>query len=173
NLRESGLMSCMPTRRDFLYSAGAAATLTAMRAWADNSPWKFAGRQGEMQKVSTPGVYELAASIPGIRGVEVTTTRGNLWDRENVLAYKKESDRWGVRTLSMSGSLPNDGTLLKPGPAEESLRKTINSGEIMGASVVMVPGFRETCPKMDDEASYGPVVTLLQKLGSVAEDAGI
>lgn len=126
-----------------------------------------------MQRVSSPAVYELAASIPGIGGVEVTTTRGNLWERENVLAYKREASRWGMRTVSMSGSLPNGGTLLDPGPAEQSLRKTIRSGEILGASVVMVPGFRQTCPKMDDEASYGPVVELLKRLAPVAEDAGI
>ena len=166
-------MSDMPNRRQFLSSACSLAAAAAIRGWAATSPVKIAGRQGEMQRVSTPGVYELAASIPGIRGVEVTTTRGDLWVRENILAYKRESDRWGVRTISMSGSLPNGGTLLKPGPAEESLRKTIHSGEIMGASVVMVPGFRETCPKMDDEASYGPVVALLQRLSPVAEDAGI
>src|SRR5207247_4945467 len=39
--------------------------------------------------------------------------------------------------------------------------------------VVLVPGFFDTCPKMDDESSYGPVVKLLQRLAPVAEDAGI
>jgi sugar phosphate isomerase/epimerase len=73
----------------------------------------------------------------------------------------------------MGGSLPGGGTLLDPGPCETSLRKTIRAGEILGANVVLVPGFRETCPKMDDEASYGPVVQLLKKLAPVAEDAGI
>src|SRR5207247_2096253 len=65
------------------------------------------------------------------------------------------------------------GTLLQPGPAEESIRKTIRSGEILGASVVLVPGFFDTCPKMDDESSYGPVVELLKRLAPVAEDAGM
>jgi sugar phosphate isomerase/epimerase len=126
-----------------------------------------------MLRTSSPGVYELAAKIPGISGIEVQTTRSNLWDRDTVLAYKRESLRWNIRTVSMGGSLPNGGTLLDPGPCEQSLRKTIRAGEILGAGVVLVPGFRETCPKMDDEASYGPVVKLLKTLAPVAEDAGI
>lgn len=126
-----------------------------------------------MLRVSSPAVYELAASIPGISGVEVQTNRSKLWERENVLAYKKEANRWKMRTVSMGGSLPNDVTILQPRPAEEGLRKTIQSGEILGATVVLVGGFHDGCPKMDNEASYGPTVELLKKLGPVAADAGM
>ena len=126
-----------------------------------------------MLRKSSPYVYELAASIPGLSGVEVQTTRSNLWDRATVLAYKKEASRWGIRTVSMGGSLPDGGTLLDPGPAEVSVRKTIQSGEILGATVVLVPLLNETCPRMDVEASYGPVVEVLKRLAPVAEDAGI
>jgi sugar phosphate isomerase/epimerase len=126
-----------------------------------------------MLRQSSPAVYELAARIPGLSGVEVQTNRSNLWDRETVLAYKKEANRWGMRTCSMGGSLPAGESITNPGPAEISLRKTIRSGEILGASVVLVGGFRETCPKMDDESSYGPTVELLKRLGPVAEDAGM
>ena len=126
-----------------------------------------------MLRQSSPAVYELAASIPGLSGVEVQTNRSNLWDRATVLAYKKEANRWGMRTCSMGGSLPAGESITAPGPAEISLRKTIRSGEILGASVVLVGGFRETCPKMDDESSYGPTVELLKRLGPVAEDAGM
>jgi sugar phosphate isomerase/epimerase len=175
-------------RRDFLRSSIAAGALasvargkpeglthdpSSVAAWVAQSPIKLAHREGNMLRTSSPGVYELAAKIPGISGIEVQTTRSNLWDRDTVLAYKRESLRWNIRTVSMGGSLPNGGTLLDAGPCEQSLRKTIRAGEILGAGVVLVPGFRETCPKMDDEASYGPVVKLLQKLAPVAEEAGI
>lgn len=173
----------MPNRRQFLQSAlsagvaGAAASAglsrAAIDAWAAAAPIKIAHREGNMLRQSSPGVYELAAKIPGLSGIEVQTTRSNLWDRDTVLAYKRESHRWNIRTVSMGGSLPAGGTLLAPGPCEQSLRKTIRAGEILGANVVLVPGFRETCPKMDDEASYGPVVQLLKTLAPVAEDAGI
>ncbi|MGE5835570.1 MAG: sugar phosphate isomerase/epimerase family protein, partial [Acidobacteriota bacterium] len=142
-------------------------------AWAAASPVKIGHREGNMLRTSSPGVYELASKIPGLSGIEVQTTRSNLWDRDTVLAYKRESHRWNIRTISMGGSLPAGGTLLDPGPCEASLRKTIHAGEILGANVVLVPGFRETCPKMDDESSYGPVVQLLKTLAPVAEDAGI
>jgi L-ribulose-5-phosphate 3-epimerase len=174
----------MQSRREFLQSAlalGAAASVrvsdsvsdSAMADWALRSPIKIAHREGNMLRTSSAGVYELASKIPGLSGIEVQTTRSNLWDRDTVLAYKRESHRWNIRTISMGGSLPAGGTLLEPGPCEQSLRKTIRAGEVLGANVVLVPGFRETCPKMDDEASYGPVVQLLKKLAPVAEDAGI
>ena len=173
----------MPNRREFLKStlafgaAGAAAATRLSReeveAWAAASPIKIAHREGNMLRQSSPGVYELASKIAGLSGIEVQTTRSNLWDRDTVLTYKRESHRWNIRTISMGGSLPTGGTLLEPGPCEQSLRKTIRAGEILGANVVLVPGFRETCPRMDDEASYGPVVQLLKKLAPIAEDAGI
>jgi len=154
-----------PDRRDFLRSAlsvGAVASVglsaSGIVAWAAAAPIKLAHREGNMLRASSPGVYELASKIPGISGIEVQTTRSNLWDRDTVLAYKRESLRWNIRTVSMGGSLPASGTLLDAGPCEQSLRKTIRAGEILGVGVVLVPGFRETCPKMDDEASYGPVV---------------
>ena len=172
-------------RRGFLgatlaAAAGSAFTLSRetsvlanAREWASSSPLKIAHREGNMLRTSSPGVYELASKIAGISGIEVQTTRSNLWDRDTALAYKRESLRWNVRTISMGGSLPNGGTLLEPVECEQSLRKTIQAGERLGAGVVLVPGFRETCPKMDDESSYGPVVTLLTKLAPVAADAGI
>src|SRR5258708_2531924 len=163
----------MLDRRQFLRTFLSAVSASSIAAWAARSPIKLAHREGNMLRQSSPAVYELAASIPGLSGVEVQTNRSNLWDRETILAYKKEANRWRMRTVSMGGSLPEDGTILKPGPAEESLRKTIRSGEILGASVVLVPGLNETCPRMDDESSYGPVVELLKRLAPVAENAGI
>ena len=158
-----------------LYSlrSSSAAVATSIAEWAARAPIKLAHREGNMLRQSSPAVYELAASIPGLSGVEVQTNRSNLWDRDTVLAYKKEANRWGIRTCSMGGSLPAGESITDPGPAEKSLRKTIRSGEILGASVVLVGGFFETCPKMDDESSYGPTVELLKRLGPVAEDAGM
>ncbi len=122
-----------------------------------------------------PGVscYEMGASIPGLSGIEVQTMGSKLWDRQNALAYKKEADRWRMRTVSMGNTFAQSVTLLTPGPAEDAIRKAIQSGEILGATVVLVGGFFGTCPKMDDESSYGPTVQLLQKMGPVAQDAGI
>ena len=163
----------MLDRRQFLNTSLSAAAASAISAWAARAPVKIAQREANMLRESSPHVYELAASIPGLSGIEVQTNRSNLWDRDTVLAYKKQANRWKMRTVSMGGSLPEGGSITDPGPAEVSLRKTIRSGEILGASVVLVGGFRETCPRMNDESSYGPTVELLKKLGPVAEDAGM
>lgn len=163
----------MLDRRDFLRTSFTAATAAAINAWAARSPVKLAHREANMLRQSSPYVYELAASIPGLSGLEVQTVRSNLWDRETALTYKKEANRWGIRTASMGGTMQQGESITIPGPAEVSLRKTIQAGELLGASVVLVGGFRETCPKMDDESSYGPAVELLQKLAPVAADAGL
>jgi hypothetical protein len=157
----------MTDRRQFLL-----ASLSAAAAWAARAPIKIAHREGNMLKQSTPGVYELAASIGGISGVEVQTVRSKLWDRETALTYKRESIRWNMRTVSMGGVMATGASLAKPATAEESIRKAIIGAEILGAGVVLVPAFRQDCPKMDDESSYGPVVELLKRLAPTAADAG-
>src|SRR5438874_13312558 len=128
----------MLDRRQFLRTSLSAAAASSIAAWAARSPVKLAHREGNMLRKSSPYVYELAASIPGLSGIEVQTTRSNLWDRATILAYKKEAHRWKMRTVSMGGSFPQGVTLLTPGPAENAIRKTIESGELLGASVVLI-----------------------------------
>jgi len=162
----------MLDRRKFLRTSLSAAAASSIAAWGARTPVKIAHREGNMPKKPGASPYELAASVPGLSGLEVGSVR--LWDRENALAYKKESDRWRIRTVSMSGALPQDVTLVTAGPAaEEGLRKTIQAGELLGATVVLIGGFFETCPKMDSEATYGPAVELLKKMGPVAANAGM
>jgi len=79
----------MIDRRNFLLTSLSAASA----AWAARAPIKIAHREGNMLKQSSAGVYELAASIGGISGVEVQTVRSKLWDRETALNYKRESRR--------------------------------------------------------------------------------
>src|SRR5215471_4093876 len=160
----------MKTRRDFIRTSVAAAM--SARSWAARAPIKLAHREGNMLRESSPGVYELAASIGGVSGLELQTVRSKLWERETVLAYKRESNRWGIPTISMGGILPQGASLVKPATADEPIRKAIASGELLGAGVVLVPAFRQDCPTMDDEASYAPVVELLQRLAPVAADGG-
>jgi sugar phosphate isomerase/epimerase len=157
----------MTGRREFLLGS-----VSAAASWAARAAIKIAHREGNMLRQSSPGVYELAANIGGISGIEVQTVRSNLWSRDVALTYKRESRRWNIPTVSMGGVMAPGASLVKPATAEESIRKAIAGAEILGAGVVLVPAFRQDCPKMDDEASYGPVVELLQKLAPVAADAG-
>ena len=76
--------------------------------------------------------------------------------------------------MSLYGSFPRGTTLVNVGrPAEEALRKTMQAGELVGASVIPLGGFFDKCPKMDSEASYGPCVELLKKMGPVPQDSGM
>jgi hypothetical protein len=159
-------------RRQFLRTSSTAAVASWISAWAARSPVKIAHREGNMPKKLGASVYELAASVPGLYGLEVGSVR--LWDHANALAYKKESDRWNIRTVSMSSVFPQGASLATAGPAaEDAIRKAIQSGEILGATVVAIGGFFDTCPNMDNEASYGPSVELLKKMGPVAADSGM
>jgi hypothetical protein len=162
----------MLDRRQFLRTSVSAAAASSIAAWAANTPVKIAHREGNMPKKPGASAYELASSIPGLSGLEVGGAR--LLDRANALAYKKESDRWRIRTASLYGSFPQGTTLVNAGPpAEEALRKTIQAGELLGATVIALGGFFDTCPKMDSEASYGPCVELLKKMGPLAADSGM
>jgi L-ribulose-5-phosphate 3-epimerase len=161
-------------RRQFLRTSLSAAAIASIQAWAARAPIKLAHREGNMLRQSSPSVYELAASIPGLSGIEVQTVRSKLWDRATALTYKKESSRWKIRTISMGGTFPEGVSILAPGPAEEAIRKSIQSGELLGASVALIGAFHsDGCPNMNDEASYGPSIQLLKKMAPVAENAGI
>ena len=164
----------MLNRRRFIQTsltAAASVAAASQLAWAEQTPTKIAHREGNMPKKPGTSCYELASQVPGLEGLEVGGT--HLWDRETALSYKKESDRWGIRTVSLSGAFPRGTTLVTAGaPAEEGIRKTVQAAELVGATVVQIGGFFDTCPKMDDESSYGPCVELLKKMGPVAADAG-
>src|ERR1051326_2756632 len=80
----------MLDRRQFLRTSLSAAAASSIAALAARSPIKLAHREGNMLRKSWPAVYGLAASIPGLSGVAVQTTRSNLWDRDTVLAYRSE-----------------------------------------------------------------------------------
>ena len=162
----------MLDRRQFLRTSVSAAAASSIAAWAANTPIKIAHREGNMPKKPGASAYELASSIPGLSGLEIGSAR--VSDHADALAYKKESDRWRIRTVSLYTAFPRGTTLVNAGPpAEEALRKTIQAGELLGATVIALGGFFETCPKMDNEASYGPCVALLKKMGPVAADSGM
>ncbi len=157
-------------RRRFLLSA-----LTAVGGMGAVPPVKVAHRQASMTREPTLDLFELASRIPGLTGVEMQVfMKGySLWDRETLRSYKREANRWGLRLPSLSGIWPAGRSLIDTKTGEECYRKSIQAAEFLGASVILVAGFRDKCPKMDDESSYGPVVTLLRKVAPMAADAGV
>lgn len=142
---------------------------------AQTAPLPIGHRQASMTKKPGPGVFDIARRIPGITGVElqVQFQGTTLWDRETLLSYKTAAAGAGLLIPSLAGVWAKGTSLVQPGPAEETLRKSIQAAEALKAGVILVAAFEKNCPEMDQEASYGPVVAMLKKVAGAASDAGV
>jgi sugar phosphate isomerase/epimerase len=161
-------------RRHFILSSLAAAAVAAARRGEAASALKFGHRQANMVTDPGPAVFDLAKQIHGLSGVELQVffKNTNLWDRENLDSYRRAAERTGLAIPSVAGIWPPGASLLQP-TAEEHLRKAIQAAESLHATTILAACFEKNCPKMDQEQSYGPVVTLLQKVSGAARDAGV
>ncbi len=163
----------MLTRRQFGITSCSAALAAMLKA--ETAPLKIGHRQANMTKEPGPGVFEIARRIPGITGVElqVQFQKTTLWDRDTLLTYKRGAADAGLLIPSLAGVWAAGASLVQPGPAEETLRKSIQAAEALNAKVILVAAFQKNCPIMDQEDSYGPVVTMLRKVAEAAADAGV
>ena len=165
------------TRRGFLGCAAVGtmwAGLDRTLLGAEPESLKIGIRAASMKMVGTPEVFQAAARIPGIRGVELQTTAGkvNLRDDDNVQLYKRAAQRWGMQIPSLSGIWDRGVKIHSPGAAE-SILASIRAAEMLGAGVILAAFFRSDAPDMNDEASYGPIVSMLQGVAGRATDAGV
>ncbi|NOX54200.1 MAG: TIM barrel protein [Planctomycetes bacterium] len=137
-------------------------------------PLKIGIRAASMQMVGQLEVIKTAARIPGIMGVELQTTAGryNLRDWDAVRRYKREAHRWAMHIPSIAG-VWDRGVNIRSEKAAESLIKSIQAAELLGASVALVAFFRKNAPDMSREDSYGPIVAMLQKVAPHAADASV
>jgi L-ribulose-5-phosphate 3-epimerase len=163
----------MLNRRQFAFSSLLGAVAARMNA--QPAPLKIGHRQANMTHKPGPEVFDIARRIPGVAGVElqVQFQKTTLWDRDTLLSYKRGAEKAGLLIPSLAGVWAGGVSLVQPGPAEETLRKSIQSAEALGARVILVAAFQKSCPNMDQEASYGPVVAMLQKVAGAASDAGV
>ncbi len=157
-------------RRNFLLSSAA-----ALAAKAAGAPLRIGHRQANMTKQAGPEVFDLARRIPGLSGVElqVQYQGTTLWDAATRAEYKRAAERTGLVIPSLAGLWGKGASMVDTGPGEESIRKSVQAAEALGARVILAAGFGAKCPKMDDESSYGPVVAMLQKVAPAAADAGV
>lgn len=163
----------MLNRRQFGITSLSAALAAILKAEA--APLKIGHRQANMTNQPGPGVFEIARRIPGITGVElqVQFQKTTLWDRDTLLTYKRGAADAGILIPSLAGVWAGGASLVQPGPAEETLRKSIQAAEALKAKVILVAAFQKNCPTMDQEDSYGPVVAMLRKVAGAAADAGV
>jgi L-ribulose-5-phosphate 3-epimerase len=165
------------TRRYFLKTAALAtvsAGLSRSVCGAESEPLQIGIRAASMKMVGTPDVFKVAASIPGIRGVELQTTAGkvNLRDWHNVDRYKREAERWGMKVPSLAG-IWDRGVRIHSPEAADSIIASVRAAEMLGAGVILAAFFRKDAPDMADESSFGPIVAMLQKTAKHAADAGV
>jgi len=174
------------TRRAFLRScsvgiaAAGAGPLMSLRAGEQppnptpQPPLKLGIRAATMKMVGDIGVIQTAATMSGIRGLELQVTAGNrnLRDWAVVREYKRESARWDIRIPSIAG-IWDKGVNISSSNADESLRLSIRAAEILGSGVILAAFFKENAPDMSREESYGPVIANLKKVAGTAADAGV
>jgi L-ribulose-5-phosphate 3-epimerase len=165
------------TRRHFLLTTGTAivsARLTHAADAARPKSLKIGIRAASMKMAGTPDVFKAAAAIPGICGVELQATAGkpNLRDADTVRRYKKEAERWGMKIPALAGIWDRGVTIRSPNAAE-SIVASIRAAEVLGAGVILAAFFRKDAPDMTEESSYGPIVSMLQKVAAQAADAGV
>ncbi len=138
-------------------------------------PLKIGHRAASMKMVGDLEVFKVARQITGLTGVELQVAQGepNLRDWDTVRQYKREADRWGVQIPSLAGVWDRGVSILSSPSAGLNLVDSIRAAELLGASVILVAFFRNNAPDMSSEASYGPVVKLLQDVAPQASDAGV
>ncbi len=165
------------TRRGFLQATGLA---TVSMGWPRTTlcnelePLKIGIRAASMRMAGTPDVFKVAASIPGLRGVELSATAGNpsLRDPDTARRYKAEADRWGIQVPSLSG-VWDRSVKIQSASAAEGILASVRAAEMLGAGVILAAFFRQDAPDMADESSYGPIVAMLQGVAGKAADAGV
>ncbi len=164
------------TRRRFLLTTGVGMVSAALaRAAAERAqPLKIGIRAASMKMAGTPDVFKVAATIPGIRGVELQMMAGklNLRDVDTVRRYQKEAQRWGLKIPALAG-IWDAGVTIRSPKAAESVIASIRAAETLGARVILAAFFRKEAADMTNESSFGPIVSMLQKVAKPAADAGV
>src|SRR5665213_545506 len=166
-------------RREFLFTSLAFST-TALAAPPQRPPLRFGHRQANM--VTAPGqdIFDVASKIPGLSGVELQMIwkgqdlSDDLAQKDSPAAiYKQLSERTSIAVPSIAGIWKPGEKIFDLPVAEKAITNAIRTCEFFGAKTILIALYSANCPDMSDEKSFVPVVTLLQKLGPRASDAGV
>ncbi len=158
-------------RRQFVFSSLALASDNAL----PKTEPRFAHRQAQMVTAPGKSVFELAAKIPGLSGVQLQVIwKGNDLGENGLAAdYKQQARSYGIQTPSIAGIWRPGENILQPQVAERAIANAIRVAATLDARVILVVMFNENCPKMTDEAAYGPVVSLLLRMAPQAADRNV
>lgn len=163
-------------RREFVLSslAFSAASASPMLARSIRAP-RFAHRQAQM--ITEPGqsVFQLAAKIPGLSGVQLQMIwKGtDISEGTRAAELRQQANDNGILVPSIAGIWKPGENIFKADVAERAIGNAIRAAATLGAQVILIVMFKENCPDMNNPESYGPVVSLLRRMSAPALDAGI
>lgn len=158
-------------RREFL-AASLAATAVSPQPFHPPPP-RFAHRQAQMPLPPGQNVFEFAAKIAGLSGVQLQM----IWHGQDISQgdrareLKQQARDNGMLTPSIAGIWQHGENIFAGAVAERALNSAIRTAAILEAGVILVVMFKENCPDMDDPKSYGPVVELFRRMAPRAADA--
>jgi sugar phosphate isomerase/epimerase len=158
-------------RREFI-AASLAATALGAQSIQPPAP-RFAHRQAQMPLPPGQNVFQLAAKISGLSGVQLQM----IWHGEDISAgdrareLKKQARDNGMLTPSIAGIWKHGENIFSGDVAERAIANAIRAASVLEAGVILVVMFKENCPDMRDPESYGPVVELFRKMAPRAADA--
>lgn len=163
-------------RREFVVSslAFSAAGAAAMAEKPVSTP-RFAHRQAQM--ITEPGqsVFQLAAKIPGLSGVQLQMIwKGtDISEGTRAAELRQQASDNGIVLPSIAGIWKPGENIFKADIAEQAIGNAIRTASALGAHVILIVMFKENCPDMNNPDSYDPVVSLLRRMSAPALDAGI
>jgi sugar phosphate isomerase/epimerase len=158
-------------RREFI-AASLAATALGAQSIQPPAP-RFAHRQAQMPLSPGQNVFQLAAKIPGLSGVQLQM----IWHGEDISEgdhareLKKQATDNEILTPSIAGIWKHGETIFGGDVAERAIANAIRTASVLEAGVILVVMFKENCPDMSNPSSYGPVVELFKKMAPRAADA--
>jgi len=163
-------------RREFLISslavsaAGAAAMVNKSAP-----PPRFAHRQAQM--ITEPGqsVFQLAAKVRGLSGVQLQMIwkGSDISEGTQATDLRRQAHDNGVVVPSIAGIWKSGENIFKADIAGRAISNAIRAASALGAQVILIAMFKENCPDMNNPESYPPVVSLLRRMSAPALDAGI
>lgn len=157
-------------RREFLAASLAATALGRQKSQA-LAP-RFAHRQAQMPLPPNHNVFEFAAKIPGLSGVQLQM----IWKGEDISEgnraheLKQQARDNGMLTPSIAGIWRPGENIFRADIAEHALADATRVAAMLDAAVILVAMFKENCPDMDDPKSYRPVVELFRRMAPRAAD---
>ena len=163
-------------RREFVLSslAFSVAGASAMIDKPVSTP-RFAHRQAQMITASGQSVFQLAAKIPRLSGVQLQMIWKGTDISEGVRAteLRQQAHDNGVVVPSIAGIWKPGENIFKTDIAERVIGNAVRTASTLGAQVILIVMFKQNCPDMNDPESYNPVVSLLRRMAMPALDAGI